>query len=322
MNEIIAQLNIPPSFIPDNPSKDDKSRLLKFARWINKQGGSWVSPKLRDYRSHLLNTMARSSASTHLSTVRQGLQRIADDRDFLYAVAASNAPDGTPLINLKPYVDEFATRLDIAIRSANVKRRKSQDRTDNAFVRLNPTQATALIHLPNRASLAGLRDAALIGLSLATGLRADELLSLEVANLRAISDGIEGIQVLNGKGDKDRIVPYGEQIAVLDLVQCWLDTTGIQDGIVFRAVSRYGNLRHDSLTVRAFEKRLNDYQVDGLKVTPHDLRRTYAKQQYDNGMDIVSIKANMGHENIETTLGYIGKTDMAKRMPVTAYRYL
>ena len=74
--------------------------------------------------------------------------------------------------------------------------------------------------------------------------------------------------------------------------------------------------------MRSFEYRLNLYTVDGLIVTPHDLRRTYAKQQYLNGMDIVAIRDNLGHESIETTLIYIGEQNAEKRVPSQGYHYL
>lgn len=46
---------------------------------------------------------------------------------------------------------------------------------------------------------------------------------------------------------------------------------------------------------------------------PHDLRRTYAKLQYDVGMETIAMQQNLGHDDLKTTLKYIGKLDSAKR---------
>ncbi len=50
-------------------------------------------------------------------------------------------------------------------------------------------------------------------------------------------------------------------------------------------------------------------------ITPHDLRRTYARMMYQAGMDLVKIQQNMGHEDSKTTLGYIGTLDASDRRP-------
>ena len=324
MSNITIYQHIPPQFLPANPTKDESSRLTKYAAWVHDNGYSWVSPNLRLYRDYLLTKdkpLSARSVESHLSTVRQALRRIADDRDYLYAVAAELSPD-TPKIALKPIVDEFTVRIEIAMRNAKVKTQKVQDESDSAYVRLTPKQANELIQLPDRTKLAGLRDAALIGLALATGLRADELLSLKIDDLYHKLGGKDAIFVREGKGRKQRLVPYGAHSTVLQLVHKWMNVAGVKSGFVFRAVTRSGKLHGKSLTVRAFEYRLNLYTVDGLIVTPHDLRRTYAKQQYLNGMDIVAIRDNLGHESIETTLIYIGEQNAEKRVPSQGYHYL
>src|SRR5215203_2289070 len=89
-----SQSLIPPKFLPMKPSKDEMSRLGRFANWINENGGSWVNPDLAAYRDHLLESLSPRSVKAHLSTVRKALQRVARDRDFLYHVAAALAPEG------------------------------------------------------------------------------------------------------------------------------------------------------------------------------------------------------------------------------------
>lgn len=320
----------PPRFMPANPSKDEQSRLSRFADWIA-DNGSWVSPDLAAYRDYLLTTpsertgepLSPRSVKAHLSTVRKALQRVARDRDYLYSVAAQVAPHAAT-IDLKPIVDEFTHRIDNATHpdESEVKIKTVQDASDSEYVRLTPKQANALIHAPDRATLAGLRDAALIGLALATGLRAAELVTLKVDDLYHRLGGKDAIFVREGKGRKQRLVPYGAHITVLQLVHKWINTAGIKSGHIFRGVTSDDQLRPRAITVRQFGRRLARYEVDGMVLTPHDLRRTYAKQQYINGMDIVAIKDNLGHASIETTQGYIGAMDAEKRVPAQGYKYL
>lgn len=323
----------PPKFLPGNPSKDEASRLGKFEQWIQETDGQWVNPDLGAYRDHLMTTptertgkpLSARSIKAHLSTIRKALQRVARDRDYLYTVAASYAPEASAM-ELKPMVDEMTSRINIAVHpdESKVKTKTVQDVSDSEHVRLTAKQANDLIHMPDRITLAGLRDAALIGLALATGLRADELVNLKIDDLYHKLSGKDAIRVKSGKGDKQRLVPYGAHMPVLQLVHKWLHTAGIEAGYIFRGVTKgqSGKVLDNPITVRTFERRLGKYWVDGLSIKPHDLRRTYAKQQYDNGMDIMAIKDNLGHENVETTQTYIGKQDPEKRVPSQGYKYL
>ena len=63
--------------------------------------------------------------------------------------------------------------------------------------------------------------------------------------------------------------------------------------------------------------------VDGklAKVKPHDLRRTYARRLYEAGVDLVAIQQNLGHASQQTTLGYIGTLDVARRKPPAVYSF-
>jgi site-specific recombinase XerD len=64
---------------------------------------------------------------------------------------------------------------------------------------------------------------------------------------------------------------------------------------------------------------LNSYPIpingELVTVSPHDLRRTYARLNYEQGMDLISIQQNLGHEDLKTTQGYIGVMDASARRP-------
>lgn len=61
--------------------------------------------------------------------------------------------------------------------------------------------------------------------------------------------------------------------------------------------------------------------IDGTltSIQPHDLRRTYARRLYLVGTDLTAIQQNLGHDNQQTTLDYIGSLDADYRAPDDAY---
>src|SRR5207247_7434629 len=124
----------------------------------------------------------------------------------------------------KAFVDELVTRLQNAIHpgSAPVKVITSQDKPDNAHIRLTTEQANILLNAPGVDSWRGLRDTAIVALLLCTGLREAELCALNVADLRQRLGGALALHVRQGKGAKERLVPYGSLEWVLAIVDTWL----------------------------------------------------------------------------------------------------
>jgi site-specific recombinase XerD len=315
--------------IPPGASKDARYRLGKFANWLTKTGRQWYEPDLAGYRDELLDTYAPSTVSAHLSTIRARYNEILRDngtRDALYARFPHMGND-TPA-NRKAYVDEILTRLSNAIdpKASQVKQKTHQDRPDSAHLRLTTEQANRLLSLPGVDTLAGLRDTAILAVLLCTGIREAELSSLDVEDLRQELGGALALHVREGKGCKERLVPYGELEWVLAVVDKWLERAGIGEGPVFRGFYK-GNrkLRPGRLSVRAIEYIVGNYPVmvngDMVTVKPHDLRRTYARRLYDAGFDLVAIQQNLGHADVKTTLGYIGTLGAEQRKPPAVFTF-
>ena len=61
--------------------------------------------------------------------------------------------------------------------------------------------------------------------------------------------------------------------------------------------------------------------IDGQQrtVTPHDLRRSYARNLFLAGIPVEVIRQNLGHVDVKTTQDYIGVLDGATRAPVSVY---
>jgi site-specific recombinase XerD len=324
--------------IPPGAGKDQASRLRRFCQWLNQQGRAWHDdPDLARYRDYLLDQgrvrgdggLAPSTVQAHLGTVRARYQALLADnavRDAL-EVSVRRALDRRG----QPYgpadVEALVTRKLARLRNATDPQRspvtvpQAQDTSDSQHTRLTPEQASALLQAPGTDSLRGLRDTALLGLMLSTGIRAAEAAGLVVRDLRQTLGGELALHVRHGKGDKARLIPYGAMDWVLVVVDAWRRAASIAGGPVFRGFYRgYTTVRETALTPRAIQDIVAAYPVavDGALVTltPHDLRRTYARLMYQADVDLLSIQQNLGHADSATTLGYIGPMDAeARRAP-------
>jgi integrase len=158
------------------------------------------------------------------------------------------------------------------------------------------------------ASPRGRRDAALLAVGLAGGLRRAELSALDLADLAA--DG--RLSVRRGKGAKDRAVYLaGDALA---LARVWAATRPA--GPLFVAISRTGRPLDDRrLTPAAVRyvllRRCAEAAV--APATPHDMRRTLISNLLDRGVDLATAARVAGHASTDTTAGYDRRGERALR---------
>ena len=321
--------------MPQNPNKDQKSRLGFYIDWLSQKGLTWYQPDLQAYRDYLLcersrvkkdgqhapATLAPQTVLAHLATIRGRygeLTRSNDVRDRLYELAN---PEDTEA-EQRALVDEFFIRMmnDVHPATAQVKLVDKQDIADSEHLRLKPYQVSALVRVPGISSLRGLRDTALMTLMVCTGIRAAEAAALQVHDLREHLGGELSLQVSEGKGYKQRLIPYGPLDWCLMYADAWLRDAGIKAGHVFRGIRRDGKtVRPTGIGAWTVNDIMNNYpiSIDGALrlVKPHDLRRTYARNAYDFGMDLERIRQNLGHTSLQTTQTYIGELDGRDRHP-------
>jgi len=155
----------------------------------------------------------------------------------------------------------------------------------------------------------GPRDAALVGLLYACGLRRAEVTALD----RSDYDAETGELVVRGKGDKERLgfVTGGAADALRD----WLATRGDIAGPFFFPILKSGRLawrRFGSQGVYMVLRRRG--REAGLKpFSPHDLRRTFVSDLLDAGADLVTVQQLAGHANVQTTARYDRRGEGARR---------
>ena len=166
---------------------------------------------------------------------------------------------------------------------------------------LSQTEVERLLRAPDRTVPAGVRDAAMIELLYAAGLRVSELIILKIQdiNLEACFTRVFG------KGSKERVVPFGRYAR--DSLDLYMRHARPQLLKTFTSpflfVARAGN----PMSRQGFWKLLKRYAVKaGIQknITPHTLRHSFASHLLEGGADLRTVQVMLGHVDISTTQIY------------------
>ena len=166
---------------------------------------------------------------------------------------------------------------------------------------LSEAEVERLLAAPDLATPAGLRDAAMLELLYACGLRVSELVGLPLSAVFLQ----EAVLRVRGKGDKVRLVPMGEQAA--EMVERYFREARPQllEGRV--SAVRFIAARGGAMNRRTFWKLIHDYAIAvGIRtaVSPHTLRHAFATHLVNHGADLRVVQMLLGHSNLSTTQIY------------------
>jgi integrase/recombinase XerD len=170
---------------------------------------------------------------------------------------------------------------------------------------LTEAQVEALLQAPDTDHALGVRDRAMLELMYASGLRVSELVTLKVFNL-SLSENV--LRVL-GKGNKERLVPFGEVASV------WLKQylegaraellAGKQTEDLF--VTHRGVKAGSAMSRVMFWMIVKKYaRTAGITapLSPHTLRHAFATHLLNHGADLRAVQMLLGHADISTTTIY------------------
>lgn len=155
-------------------------------------------------------------------------------------------------------------------------------------------------------SFEGRRDRLILDLFYSTGMRLSELTGLNVKDIDLVTDNVK----VTGKRNKQRIIPFGEELHVL--LETYISERRILADAVAGATS--------ALFVDAKGVRLQNIKVWRLvryylglvstfpKRSPHVLRHTFATSMLNHHADLEALKELLGHESISTTEIYTHTT--------------
>lgn len=166
---------------------------------------------------------------------------------------------------------------------------------------LSVDEVSRLLKTPDSGKPTGARDAAMLELLYAAGLRVSELVNLKLqdVNLEA------GFVRVLGKGSKERVIPIG--FYAQEKIRSYLENPRkllLKNKISpFLFVARAAN----PITRQGFWKLLRRYAVLAKlnkKITPHSLRHSFASHLLEGGADLRAVQVMLGHVDISTTQIY------------------
>lgn len=151
------------------------------------------------------------------------------------------------------------------------------------------------------------RDAAILELLYASGLRVSECCALDLGDIDSARYETSLITVRRGKGGKERLVPIGkkanEALAVYLAVRPELFHP--EEGRADHA-ALFVNYRGRRLTARSVQRNMQRYVLESSspRATPHALRHSFATHLLDEGVDLRSIQELLGHASLASTQVY------------------
>ncbi|GAB3085727.1 tyrosine recombinase XerC [Corynebacterium aquatimens] len=167
---------------------------------------------------------------------------------------------------------------------------------------VSPARASELVQAEindDEHPVEALRDRAMLELLYATGMRVAELVSLDVEDV----DVDRRVARVTGKGNKQRVVPFGEDAA--EAVRAWRERRGELSGPDAGHALFVGSRgkRIDQRVVRRVVDKASQRTGDG-RLSPHALRHSAATHMLEGGADLRVVQELLGHSSLQTTQIY------------------
>jgi integrase/recombinase XerD len=167
---------------------------------------------------------------------------------------------------------------------------------------LSEEQVEKLLESPDVTKPLGLRDRAMLETLYATGLRVSELVGLTLSQV-SLTQGV--VRVI-GKGDKERLVPLGEE--AISWISRYL-AEGRSRLVKSRSTDAlFTTARGGPMTRQAYWHNLKGHTrkagIDAKKLSPHTLRHAFATHLLNHGADLRVVQMLLGHADLSTTQIY------------------
>ena len=179
---------------------------------------------------------------------------------------------------------------------------------------LTEDEVELILKIPDRRTLQGKRDYAILLTLLSSGLRKSELCRLTVADIKTYRN--QPVLDVIGKGQKFRRIPL-KMKALRAIQDYWkAGKNGAEpDHPIFYTLGKHGPHRVVPLSRRSVDylvKQVSRKALIKKRVTPHTLRHTFGTCLLDEGSDLKTVQALLGHSHIRTTERYLHSSDDKK----------
>ncbi len=257
--------------LADNTVEAYRRDLEQYAHFLNGRGHDDFTSAQRADANDFLSNLRREQHSSS-ATVARKLTSLRRMHRFL--------------------VREGLTETDP---TANIAPPKPIERLPEV---LTIEECRALLEVPDRTAPLGLRNAAMLWLMYACGLRVSELVNLSIHDLNFE----EGILRVTGKGSKQRLVPVAPR--VLELVNEYLTTARQEHVRDSREDALFLSERGHAMGRVRFWGIFKEYALQAElapDVSPHTLRHSFATHLLAGGADLRVIQEMLGHSSLSTT---------------------
>lgn len=277
--ELIQSRNVVDNFLDalwmerglsENTLNAYRSDLYFFAGWITNKGRRIEETRSADILGYLADQKAKS--------VRTTARRLSSLRQLFQYLVVENRITEDP-------TDE--------VQSPHLGRPLPKSMTE--------AEVEKLLDAPDIETDTGIRDRTMLEVLYATGLRVTELvgLRLDQINLR------QGLIRISGKGDKERLVPLGEES--IDWLEKYIRTTRPSFFKTSPDATLFPSNRGRAMTRQTFWHAIKRYAVKAgidKQLSPHVLRHAFATHLLNHGADLRVVQMLLGHSNISTTQIY------------------
>ena len=257
--------------LSDNTLQSYKRDIMQFRDYVNDNNINYAKAKEEDIKDYLKELQKEgkktSTASRSLASIRSFYQFL------LRTKKAKNDPT-------------------TAIQSPKIEKKAPSV--------LSSEEVELLLDQPKDVDLKGTRDKAMLEFAYATGMKVTEIIDLNIDDVNFNED-----TVTCSNGKKSRIIPLGAlaESALKEYVEEARPILIKDEG----NKALFVNVNGSRLTRQGFWKIVKYYKEQAhieKDITPHVLRHSFATHLLQNGADLKSIQAMLGHSDISSTQVY------------------
>lgn len=292
---------------------DLKGLKTQFLEYIEIEKGRSVKT-VENYDRYLRRFLEYAKVKSPIQITEQMVRefRITLNRSAGVSGTMKKNTQNYHLIALRAFL-KFLRKRDIE--SLNPERIELAKTSGRDLDLITADELNRIMRAPQGDELAALRDRAILELFFSTGLRVSELCGLN-QDIDLTRDEFS----VRGKGEKVRVVFLSASAKAA--VAAYIKRRGDMSEALFvsygpsyakaSAGKKGSNQDLPRLTPRSIERMVKQYAIKAgitRKVTPHVIRHSFATDLLENGADLRSVQALLGHANIATTQVYTHVTD-------------